>query len=158
MLEARRGLQRGAALIESVKAIETLARRCFLKGSTIFSPLMDPHVTTFGNRLPAHTIRFSPYGADETWLNMDFKGPTLWESPPCHGVCLKWSDFDMLYEHTWNSCQALIKDTELMRTLNASKFELAYAETFDICAPGILEVIFYFFELTHDNKRNFRRV
>ncbi|KJH45124.1 hypothetical protein DICVIV_08819 [Dictyocaulus viviparus] len=72
---------------------------------TIFSPGLDPHVTTFGNRLPARTIRFQPVGVGENdWLKMEMKKPSMWESPPCDGVCFKWSDFDVVMESMKKSC------------------------------------------------------
>ncbi|KHJ86047.1 hypothetical protein OESDEN_14213, partial [Oesophagostomum dentatum] len=66
---------------------------------------MDPHVTTFGNSLPARTFRFIPRHGKDGWLKMGFKGPSLWDSPPCRDLCLKWDDYDILYEQSLNYCK-----------------------------------------------------
>ncbi|RCN25819.1 hypothetical protein ANCCAN_28466, partial [Ancylostoma caninum] len=73
---------------------------------------------------------------------MEIRGPSLWESPPCTGVCFKWNDYDLMYEQTLKYCKVLLEDVEMLTMLNESKFELAYVESFDSCAPGIFQVKF----------------
>ncbi|KAK6732032.1 hypothetical protein RB195_016420 [Necator americanus] len=72
---------------------------------------------------------------------LSMKGPSIWDSPPCDGMCMKWSDFDQVIEHTYKTCIALLKDQRLLDSLRNSKFELVFSETFDACAPGIWEMI-----------------
>ncbi|EPB75472.1 glycosyltransferase family 28 protein [Ancylostoma ceylanicum] len=108
---------------------------------TIYSSILDPHVTTFGNRLPAHTIFFKPEGFSNDWLKLEMKGPLVWEAPPCEGMCMKWSDFDQIVEQTYKLCKAILKDDVLLGRLRNSKFELVFSECFDACAPGIWEMI-----------------
>lgn len=106
---------------------------------TILSPTIDPHVTTFGNRLPAHTIRITP---NETyWLQTDLNRPALWDAPPCDGMCMKWSDFDLLVEATYRACEAVLDDAETLSKLHAMKFDLVYSESIDNCAPGVFQVL-----------------
>lgn len=42
------------------------------KLQTIYASILDPHVTTFGNRLPAHTILFNPEGLANNWLKLEW--------------------------------------------------------------------------------------
>ncbi|KIH51425.1 hypothetical protein ANCDUO_18490 [Ancylostoma duodenale] len=70
------------------------------------------------------------------------KGQSLWQSPSCTGVCFKWNDYDVMYEQTLKYCKVLLEDVEMLKMLNESKFELAYVESFDTCAPGIFQVRF----------------
>ncbi|KAK6053421.1 hypothetical protein COOONC_09074 [Cooperia oncophora] len=109
---------------------------------TIFSPALDPHVQIFGNKLPARTIRFHgpSVNADE-WLKLEMKHSSMWESPPCDSVCFKWSDYDSILEQERSLCKDLLDDPHMMASLNESHFDLAYAEAFDGCAPGIFEIL-----------------
>ncbi|RCN24009.1 hypothetical protein ANCCAN_30302, partial [Ancylostoma caninum] len=102
---------------------------------TIFSPVIDPSLATSGNRLPAQTIRYGSNLTSDAFQKMEIKGPSLWESPPCTGVCFKWNDYDVMYEQTLKYCKVLLEDVEMLTMLNESKFELAYVESFDACAP-----------------------
>ncbi|KIH63442.1 hypothetical protein ANCDUO_06256 [Ancylostoma duodenale] len=69
------------------------------------------------------------------------KGPSVWEAPPCEGMCMKWSDFDQIVEQTYKLCKAILEDDVLLNRLRHSKFDLVFSECFDACAPGIWEMI-----------------
>ncbi|VDP62272.1 unnamed protein product, partial [Heligmosomoides polygyrus] len=108
---------------------------------TIFSSELDPHVKTFGNRLPARTIRYRPPKVDSgDWLKLEMKQMSLWETEPCVSVCIKWSDFNGIMEQMRKSCKELLDDNDTLNMLRESNFDLLYAETFDCCAPGIAQV------------------
>ncbi|KAK6737810.1 hypothetical protein RB195_020113 [Necator americanus] len=108
---------------------------------TIFSSSMDSEITTFGNRLPARTIRFKSPGIDEVFRNLVLKGPSFWDTPQCDELCFGWSDNDLMNEQVLTYCKDLLEDTELLNSLNESKFELVYTEANDICAPGIFQIL-----------------
>ncbi|KAK6733177.1 hypothetical protein RB195_017128 [Necator americanus] len=109
---------------------------------TIFHPVMDPHIKTFGNRLSARTISYEPDVLDTNdWLKLDIKRPSLWDSPPCDSLCFKWEDQDTIYEQSIKYCKELLKDQEMISKLNDSKFDIAFSESFDLCAPGFFEVL-----------------
>ncbi|EYC05231.1 hypothetical protein Y032_0083g1656 [Ancylostoma ceylanicum] len=108
---------------------------------TIFSPTMDPDVTTFGNRLPARTLRFTAHGTNDRFHRMEMKRPSLWESPPCTGVCFKWSDYDLVHEQNMDYCKEFLEDEGTIKALSDSKFELVFTESFDMCAPGIFQIL-----------------
>ncbi|KAK6732029.1 hypothetical protein RB195_016420 [Necator americanus] len=38
---------------------------------TIYASKLDPHITTFGNRLSAHTILFEAEGVATKWLDLE---------------------------------------------------------------------------------------
>ncbi|ETN85063.1 glycosyltransferase family 28 protein [Necator americanus] len=44
-------------------------------------------------------------------------------------------------EQVLTYCKDLLEDTELLNSLNESKFELVYTEANDICAPGIFQIL-----------------
>ncbi|KIH56445.1 UDP-glucoronosyl and UDP-glucosyl transferase [Ancylostoma duodenale] len=46
-----------------------------------------------------------------------------------------------MYEQTLKYCKVLLEDVEMLKMLNESKFELAYVESFDTCAPGIFQIL-----------------
>ncbi|VDO64907.1 unnamed protein product [Heligmosomoides polygyrus] len=106
---------------------------------TILTLTLDPNVTTFGNRLPAHTIRIE--SEENNWLQMDVKGPSLWNTPPCTGLCTRTSDLLIIAEQSYRICKALLDDDETMKKLLASKFDLVFSETLENCGPGIFQVL-----------------
>ncbi|RCN30630.1 UDP-glucoronosyl and UDP-glucosyl transferase [Ancylostoma caninum] len=98
-------------------------------------------VTTFGNRLPARTIRYSAPVIDDKFQKMEMKMPSLWESPSCTGVCMRWSDYDLMIEQNLDYCKWLLEDMEMIKALNESKFELVFTESLDMCAPGMFQIL-----------------
>ncbi|CAJ0607519.1 unnamed protein product [Cylicocyclus nassatus] len=63
----------------------------------------------------------------------------MWEVPECTDVCVSWSDLDLMAQKSLDYCKEILEDFELLNSLKESKFELAYTETLDLCAPCIIE-------------------
>ncbi|KAK6030128.1 UDP-glucoronosyl and UDP-glucosyl transferase [Ostertagia ostertagi] len=66
------------------------------------------------------------------------KKPAQWTAPPCTGLCLKWSDYQLMVEQTYRLCKALVDDDDMMHRLRESKFDLVYSEGLDTCGPVLL--------------------
>ncbi|KHJ89459.1 glycosyltransferase family 28 protein [Oesophagostomum dentatum] len=105
---------------------------------TIFSPSIEADKTYFGNQLPAQTVRYVPRKAGDGYLK-EFMKTSIWEAPPCSGVCFDWHAFDMMNDLTLRYCKDLLDDEIMLDRLKRSKFELAFIEVLDVCAPGIIE-------------------
>ncbi|KHJ93689.1 UDP-glucoronosyl and UDP-glucosyl transferase [Oesophagostomum dentatum] len=69
------------------------------------------------------------------------KSASVWESPPCHGMCMKWSDVNQAQNQMYELCRALLDDQNLLDALRNSNFDIVYSEHSDICAPGIWQLI-----------------
>ncbi|KAK6048880.1 hypothetical protein COOONC_13615 [Cooperia oncophora] len=104
--------------------------------------MLDPEITTFGNKLPAHTmhVKLKKEKAAE-WFHLQMKAPDLWTAPPCFGICLKWSDYQLMVEQTYRTCETLVDDANMMQALRESKFDLVYSEGLDTCGPGLFEML-----------------
>ncbi|PIO71140.1 hypothetical protein TELCIR_06969 [Teladorsagia circumcincta] len=113
-----------------------LTEKTNLPKITILSPVLDPEIETFGNKLPAHTIHLKlEKDATDDWYHLQMKKPAQWTAPPCTGLCLKWSDYQLMVEQTYRLCKALVDDDDMMHRLRESKFELVYSEGLDTCGP-----------------------
>uniref|UniRef100_A0A7I4Y1X9 UDP-glucuronosyltransferase n=1 Tax=Haemonchus contortus TaxID=6289 RepID=A0A7I4Y1X9_HAECO len=109
---------------------------------TILSPMLDPTITTFGNKLPAHTFHIKPdKEAAEHYLQLVMTGPALWTSPTCTGLCVQWSDYSFLVEQTFKLCKDLAYNDDLMHRLRESKFDLVFTEGLDTCGPQLFKVL-----------------
>ncbi|KAK5986880.1 hypothetical protein GCK32_016087, partial [Trichostrongylus colubriformis] len=106
---------------------------------TILMPMLDPQITTFGNKLPAYTIGIKD--EFDAWSDLDMKGSAIWTAPTCTVMCVKWSDYKSMVEATYRICKGLLENEDLMHRLNESNFDLVYSEGLDTCGPGLFEVL-----------------